>query len=145
MTIATHARQTREANFRHDLIDTQGNSQAIALIRGEDKERERLLDSFKAIIATYAQQTAAWKQIQIFTSGYSVTSMALPILVASPRYIASAISLGMLMQSVQAFQHLVSALSWPVDNMAQIAKWRTSVERVLGLVNALENVDEQLK
>jgi vitamin B12/bleomycin/antimicrobial peptide transport system ATP-binding/permease protein len=146
MTQATHARQTKEANFRHDLIDTQGNSQAIALIRSEDKERERLLDSFKAIIATYAQQTAAWKQIQIFTSGYSVTSMALPILVASPRYIASAISLGMLMQSVQAFQHMVSALSWPVDNMAQIAKWRTSVERVLGLVNALDRVEgEQIK
>jgi vitamin B12/bleomycin/antimicrobial peptide transport system ATP-binding/permease protein len=144
MTEATHARQTKEAIFRHDLIDTQGNSQAIALIRGEDKEQERLLDSFRAIIATYAQQTAAWKQIQIFTSGYSITSMALPILVASPRYIAGAISLGMLMQSVQAFQHMVSALSWPVDNMAQIAKWRTSVERVLGLVNALEHLEHDI-
>jgi vitamin B12/bleomycin/antimicrobial peptide transport system ATP-binding/permease protein len=141
MTYATHSRQTKEADFRHVLIDTQLNSQAVALNRGEDKEQERLLDSFQAIIATYAQQTSAWKQIQIFTSGYSVTSMALPILVASPRYIADAISLGMLMQSVQAFQHLVSALSWPVDNMAQIAKWRTSVERVLSLVNALERLD----
>ena len=144
MTVATHARQTKEADFRHDLIDTQGNSQAIALIRGETKEKERLLDSFQAIIATYAQQTAAWKQIQIFTSGYSITSMALPILVASPRYIAGAISLGMLMQSVQAFQHMVSALSWPVDNMAQIAKWRTSVERVLGLVNALDHLEQDI-
>lgn len=141
MTEATHARQTKEAIFRHDLIDTQGNSQAIALIRGENKEQERLLDSFQAIIATYAQQTAAWKKIQIFTSGYSVTSMALPILVGAPRYIVGAISLGMLMQSVQAFQHMVSALSWPVDNMAQIAKWRTSVERILGLVNALEHLE----
>ena len=141
MTEATHARQTKEAIFRHDLIDTQGNSQAIALIRGENKEQERLLDSFQAIIATYAQQTAAWKKIQIFTSGYSVTSMALPILVGAPRYIVGAISLGMLMQSVQAFQHMVSALSWPVDNMAQIAKWRTSVERILGLVNALDHLE----
>jgi putative ATP-binding cassette transporter len=144
MTEATHARQTKEAIFRHDLIDTQGNSQAIALIRGENKEQERLLGSFQAIIATYAQQTAAWKQIQIFTSGYSITSMALPILVGSPRYIAGAISLGMLMQSVQAFQHMVSALSWPIDNMAQIAKWRTSVERVLGLVNALDHLEHDI-
>jgi vitamin B12/bleomycin/antimicrobial peptide transport system ATP-binding/permease protein len=144
MTTATHARQTKEANFRHDLIDSQKNSQAIALIRGEQQEQGHLLDSFRAIIATYAQQTVAWKQIQIFTSGYSVTSMALPILVASPRYIAGAISLGMLMQSVQAFQHMVSALSWPVDNMAQIAKWRTSVERVLGLANALDHLEHDL-
>jgi vitamin B12/bleomycin/antimicrobial peptide transport system ATP-binding/permease protein len=144
MTEATHARQTKEANFRHELIDIQANSQAIALIRGENKEQERLFDSFQAIIATYAQQTTAWKQIQSFTSGYSVTSMALPILVASPRYIVGAISLGMLMQSVQAFQHMVSALSWPVDNMAQIAKWRTSVERVVGLVNALEHLEHDI-
>ncbi|NOT13047.1 MAG: ABC transporter ATP-binding protein/permease [Methylococcaceae bacterium] len=144
MTAATHARQTKEAIFRHDLIDSQRNSQAIALIRGESKEQERLLDAFQAIIETYAQQTVAWKQIQIFTSGYSITSMALPILVGSPRYIVGAISLGMLMQSVQAFQHMVSALSWPVDNMAQIAKWRTSVERVLGLVNALDHLQNDI-
>ena len=144
MTAATHARQTKEAIFRHELIDTQENSQAIALIRGETKEQERLLDAFQAIIATYALQTAAWKKIQMFTSGYSISSMALPILVGSPRYIAGAISLGMLMQSVQAFQHMVSALSWPVDNMAQIAKWRTSVERVLGLVNALDYLEHDI-
>jgi len=144
MTKATHARQTKEAIFRHDLIDIQGNSQAIALIDGGNKELERLLESFQAIIATYAEQTAAWKKIQIFSSGYSITSMALPILVGSPRYIAGAISLGMLMQSVQAFEHLVSALSWPVNNMAQIAKWRTSIERVVGLVNALDHIEHDI-
>jgi putative ATP-binding cassette transporter len=144
MTSATHARQTTEANFRHDLIDIQQNSQAIALIRGEVKEQERLLDSLHAIVDTYALQTSAWKRIQIFSSGYSITSMALPVLVAAPRYIVGAISLGLLIQSVQAFQHMVSALSWPVDNMAQIAKWRTSVERVIGLVSALDNLDDDI-
>jgi len=144
MTSATHSRQTQEANFRHDLIDIQNHSQAIAFIRGESNEKERLLDSFRAIIASYAEQTSAWIRIQIFTSGYSVASMALPILVASPRYIAGAISLGMLIQSVQAFQHMVSALSWPVDNMAQIATWRTSVERVLGFMNALDHLESDI-
>ncbi len=48
------------------------------------------------------------------------------------------------MQSVQSFQQLVSALSWPVNNMAGIAKWRTSVERVLGLVNALDDLDHDI-
>jgi putative ATP-binding cassette transporter len=138
MTSATHARQTREANFRHDLIDIQNNSGAAAPNRGENIEQERLLASFRAVVVSYAQQTSAWIRIQLFASGYSVASMALPILVASPRYIAGAISLGMLIQSAQAFQHMVSALSWPVDNMPQIAKWRTSVERVLGLVNTVE-------
>jgi putative ATP-binding cassette transporter len=136
MTSATHARQNQEANFRHDLIESQTHFHSSPVLRDEGhNEQTRLLDSFRAVIVSYAEETAAWIRIQIFTSGYSVASMALPILVASPRYIAGAISLGMLIQSVQAFQHMVSALSWPVDNMAQIAKWRTSVERVLGLIN----------
>lgn len=144
LTVATNARQTEEANYRHDLITAQENSQAIALIHGESDERERFITAFKAIIATYQQQTAAWTRIQIFSSGYSVTSMALPILAASPRYVAGAITLGTLMQSVQAFGHMVSALSWPVNNMAQIAKWRTSVERVSSLVKALDELDHDI-
>jgi putative ATP-binding cassette transporter len=70
--------------------------------------------------------------------------MGLPILVAAPRYILGAISLGTLMQSVQAFQQLVSALSWPVNNLAGIASWRASVERVLGLVKALDELDHDI-
>ncbi|WP_394753305.1 ABC transporter ATP-binding protein/permease [Crenothrix sp.] len=145
LTVATNARQTEEANYRHELIKAHENSQAIALIHGEDNEQERFIDSFRAIIATYQQQTAAWTRIQIFTSGYSVISMALPILAASPRYITGAITLGTLMQSVQAFGHMVSALSWPVNNMAEIAKWRTSFERVVNLVKALDELDQDIE
>jgi vitamin B12/bleomycin/antimicrobial peptide transport system ATP-binding/permease protein len=144
MTQATHVRQTQEAKYRYALIKAQENSKAIALNNDEANEQERLYGSFQAIIATYRQQTAAWKQIQIFTSGYSIVSMALPIMTVSPRYIAGAITLGALMQSIQAFEQMVSALSWPVNNIAQLAKWRTSVERVLGLVNAMDELDRNV-
>jgi vitamin B12/bleomycin/antimicrobial peptide transport system ATP-binding/permease protein len=144
LTQATNMRQSEEANYRHGLIKAQENSQAIALIQGESNEQVRFLASFQAIVAAYKEQTAAWKQIQMFTTGYSVTTMALPVLAASPRYIVGAISLGTLMQSVQAFQHLVSALSWPVNSMAEIANWRASVERVLGLVKALDDLDHDI-
>jgi vitamin B12/bleomycin/antimicrobial peptide transport system ATP-binding/permease protein len=144
LTRATNARQSEEANYRHDLIKAQENSQAIALIQGEVNEQERILGSFQTIIAAYQQQTVAWKQIQMFTTGYSVASMALPILAASPRYIVGSISLGTLMQSVQAFQQMVSALSWPVNSMAEIANWRASVERVLGLVKALDGLEHDI-
>jgi vitamin B12/bleomycin/antimicrobial peptide transport system ATP-binding/permease protein len=144
LTEATNARQTEEADYRYVLIKAQENSSAIALIKGEEAEQKRFNISFQAIIETYAQQTAAWKQIQIFSSGYSIISMALPILVAAPRYIIGVITLGTLMQSVQAFQHMVSALSWPANNLPEIANWRASVERVLGLVKALEELDHDI-
>ena len=80
----------------------------------------------------------------MFGTGYSMLSMAFPVLISSPRYITGAITLGALIQSAQAFQHMVSALSWPVDSAGAIAEWRASVERVLGLLNSLEKLDQQL-
>ncbi len=144
LTASTNARQTEEANYRYSLIKAQENSPSIALIHGEENEQKRFKHSFQSIIDTYEQQTDAWKQIMMFTSGYSIASMGLPILVAAPRYIFGAISLGTLMQSVQAFQQLTSALSWPVNNMAGIAGWRASVERVLGLVKSLDELENDI-
>ncbi len=144
LTAATNARQSKEANYRSGLIKAQEHAQAIAIIHGENDEQKQFKYSFRDIVNTYALQTAAWKQIVVFTSGYSVTSMGLPILVAAPRYIVGTITLGTLMQSVQAFQQMVAALSWPVNNLAGLASWRASVERVLSLVKALDDLENDI-
>jgi putative ATP-binding cassette transporter len=141
---ATDTRQTMEANFRFGLVKARENSQAIALIRGETNEQRRLNALFQDVTDAYDRQTHAWAHILMFTSGYSVLSMAFPILVSAPRFILGSISLGALIQSVQAFQHVASALSWPVDNMAGVAQWRASVERVLGLVKALDDLEQEI-
>jgi len=140
----TDARQTMEANFRFALATAREHAQAIALIHGECSENNRFHKLFIAITKAFQQQTNAWRTILMFSSGYSVLSMAFPILVSAPRYILGSITLGSLMQSAQAFQHMVSALSWPVDNMPAVAQWRASVERVLGLMDALTVLEEEI-
>ena len=144
LTKMTNAMQTAEANFRFGLVKARENSQAIALIHGEVNEQQRFLGLFQKLTSVYNRQTHAWANILLFNSGYSILSMAFPILIAAPRYILGSITLGALMQSAQAFQHMVSSLSWPVNNMAGIAQWRASVERVLGLVKALEDLEEEI-
>ena len=144
LTRTTNAMQTVEANFRFGLVKARENSQAIALIHGEANEQKRFLGLFQAITDVYDRQTHAWANILLFNSGYSVLSMAFPVLIAAPRYILGSITLGALMQSVQAFQQMSAALSWPVNNMAGIAQWRASVERVLGLVKALEDLEQEI-
>lgn len=144
LTKATNAKQSAEANYRFGLVKVRENAQAIALIRGENNEQQRLNTLFAQITHTFQQQTRAWQQITLFTSGYSILSMAFPILLSSPRYILGSITLGALMQSAQAFQQMASALSWPVDNMAGIAQWRASVERILSLVKALDDLEQKI-
>ncbi len=144
LTEATHARQAEEANFRFALVRAREHSEAIALVRGETDERRRFSSLFLGIVEAWNRQTKAFADILLFTSGYSVLSMAFPVLAASPRYIAGAITLGALVQSTQAFQQMVAALSFPVDNLTKMAEWRASVERVLGLAKALENLQEDI-
>jgi putative ATP-binding cassette transporter len=141
---ATDIRQTVEANFRSGLVGAKERSRTIALTRNETDERRRLIDLFHGIVRAWQRQTRALTRILLFTSGYSVISTAFPILVSAPRYILGSITLGALMQSAQAFQHMVAALSWPVDNLAKGAEWRASVERVLGLVQALRGLEDDV-
>jgi putative ATP-binding cassette transporter len=136
--------QTVEANFRFGLVKARENSQAIALIHGETNEQARFHRLFQAIAGVYDRQTQAFANILLFNSGYSVLSMAFPILVAAPRYVLGSITLGALMQSVQVFQQMSAALSWPVNNMPALAQWRASVERVLALVQALDDLEQEI-
>ena len=143
-TLATDARQTVEANFRFGLVTARENSLAIALVHGEANEQSRFIELFKNIVHAWQRQTLAWSHLFMLTSGYSGLSMAFPILVSAPRYITGSISLGAWMQSAQAFQQTAGALSWPVDNMAKVAEWRASVERVLGLINGLDQLEQEI-
>ena len=144
LTGATDARQSAEANFRASLLEAHENSQAIALIHAESCERDQFRALFAKLREVWNTQSKAWRNILMFGTAYSDLSMAFPILVAAPRYILGKIPLGTLMQSAQAFQHLSSALSWPVNNAGGIAEWRASVERILGLLHTLDHLDDEL-
>jgi putative ATP-binding cassette transporter len=141
---AMDKRQTAEANFRFSLVRARENSEAIALVKGETDERRRFKSLFTGVVAAWQRQSVGLMRLFLFTSAYSVLATAFPVLVNSPRYIAGAITLGVLMQTAQAFQQVAAALSWPVDNLSKLAEWRASVERVLSLYGALQDLKEDV-
>ncbi|MEO0035474.1 MAG: hypothetical protein RLZZ501_1497 [Pseudomonadota bacterium] len=137
---ATDLRQTAEANFRFGLVHARENAEAIALVHGESGERRRFTDLFRGIEGAWQRQTRGMVYLSLFSTGYTVVSAALPILLVAPRYMSGAATLGQTMQSAMAFQQLAGALSWPVDNMQKMAEWRASAERVLSLRDALDSL-----
>lgn len=141
---AVNRRQSYEADFRFGLARVRENAQSIALLHGESGEREQLTGLFEGVRRGWLGQTRALANMMVFSASYSVLSAAFPILVAAPRYISGAISLGVLMQTAQAFQQTVAALSWPIDNLPRAAEWKASVERVLGLQDALARLDAEI-
>jgi putative ATP-binding cassette transporter len=139
---AQNLRQTTEADFRFGLARARENSLQVALLRGEASENHTLRAIFRKAVRSWNLQTRALVNLFYFSSTWWVLSQVFPILVASPRYLAGTITLGVLMQTAQAFQQVVGAMSWPVDNVSRVAEWRASAERVLNLHDAIGTVTE---
>ena len=141
---ASNLRQTLEANFRFGLARAREYSESIALIGGDADERAHLSELLRGVRVGWQRQTYGLTRIILFTTAYSVLASPFPLLVAAPRYIWGLITLGTLMQTAQAFQQVTAALSFPVDNLSNIAQWRASVERVMALQNALAGLETKL-
>ncbi|MBI5121511.1 MAG: ABC transporter ATP-binding protein/permease [Rhodospirillales bacterium] len=141
---AANQRQTAEADFRYSLVHAREKSLPIALLRGERHERGIFSWLFKMAAIAWDKQTQALTFLFMFTSAWSILAAVFPIMIAAPRYIAHVITLGVLMQTAQAFQQMVAALSWPIDNFAGMAAWRASVERVQHLHHSLDHLADRI-
>jgi putative ATP-binding cassette transporter len=138
---ATNRLQNAEATYRFGLSRVREHAEAIALMRGEGLERQGAARRFLQVVRGWHKQSMAYLGLITFGTGYGSLLPVLPILVAAPQYIAGTMTLGLLMQAAQAFQQLTSSLSWPVDNIGEIARCRASAERVLSLYEDMQSLD----
>lgn len=139
----TNRLQAVEANFRYGLARAREHSEAIALMHGERYERRGADRLFAEVGRGWNLQTVAYLGIVSFSTGYGTLLPVFPILIAAPQYIAGAMSLGLLMQAAQAFQRLTSALSWPVDNLGDLARCRASIDRIVALYQDMEALEQR--
>jgi len=127
-----------EADFRFSLVRVRENAEGVALYRGESSESASLRARFERIRANWWEIIRFMKRLTAFTVGYNQVAIVFPFIVALPRYFAGVISLGQLMQIASAFGQVQSSLSWFVNNYADLAVWKASVDRLLTFNHALE-------
>jgi putative ATP-binding cassette transporter len=132
--IALNFNQQRfEADFRFNLVRVRENAEQIALLEGEQFERQRLLMRFSSVIANWFGIMARQKRLTFFTNGFNQLAIVLPYFVASPAYFANQIQLGGLMQIASTFSNLQTALSFFVDvTYLRFAEWRAVIARLEG-------------
>ncbi|MCC8429737.1 ABC transporter ATP-binding protein/permease [Reyranella aquatilis] len=139
---AGNIRQSREADFRSGLTRAREHAEGIALMRGEDDERERLRGSLFDLRTAWNVQTRGQGNLSLLTSSLAYLAPIVPLIVALPRYLGGEIALGGLMQTAQAFSSVQWALSWLIDNFPKFAEWRASTDRVVHLHVALTDLEE---
>jgi len=142
MITANVLQNKAEADYRFALMRLRENSEGVALIRGEEDERNGLAGFFAAVYGATKYLMRTQRRLMWLTSAYGMVGMVYPTLVASPLYFAGTMSLGGLMQTGAAFGQVQSGLNWFVDNFPRLAEWRSHLARVLEFEAALHTKGE---
>jgi vitamin B12/bleomycin/antimicrobial peptide transport system ATP-binding/permease protein len=130
-------RQRLEADLRFNLVRVRENSEQIALLRGEQTERGRLLDRFGRIIDNWHAIMTRTRKVVFFTTGAGQAAIIFPFVVASPAYFAARVQLGVLIQTAEAFGNVRAALSFFADSYRELAEWRAITARLSGFEAAV--------
>lgn len=137
MVAANLLRNEVESDHRFALVRLRESSEGIALIRGEKDESRNLGNAFDRVVDVMRDLLRSERRLMWLTSAYGMLLSVFPVLVASPRYFAGAITLGGLMQIAGAFAEVTRSLNWFVDNFPRLADWQSHVDRVIDLEDTL--------
>ena len=124
--------QQYEADFRFSLVRVRENSEQIALLHGDEAERERLLVRFGRVVDNWLAIMSRTKKLTAFTASYSQASVIFPYILVAPAYFAEKIQLGGMMQTGSAFSSVQGALSFFITIYRQLAEWQAVVNRLDG-------------
>jgi putative ATP-binding cassette transporter len=131
--VALNFQQQRyEADFRFNLVRVRENSEQIALLDGDEAERDRLLMRFGNVVGNWYALMTRQKKLTFFTASYSQAAIVFPFIMVSPAYFANKVQLGGLMQTANAFGQVQSALSVFVTLYRNLAEWSAVIERLSG-------------
>ncbi len=138
LTAINYQQQRYEADFRFFLVRLRENAEQVALYQGSGAEEKNLQGSFARIRENWALIMQYTKRLTLVTSSYGQLALIFPILAASPRYFAGALTLGVLFQMSNAFGQVSDSLSWFVGNYGTLATWRATMDRLREFLRVIE-------
>jgi putative ATP-binding cassette transporter len=137
----TEAKNTGEARLRYELTRVRESAENIALIGGDDDERERLKETFEDLARRWVRVIIQQARMTWISYSNLVLAPAVPLLLGAPKYLNGELSLGELMQVATAFTQTQVALNWLVDNAIRLAEWFASAQRVTELAEAIDELE----
>jgi putative ATP-binding cassette transporter len=144
VTVSENKNQA-EAEYRYVLTRLSENGESIAVLGGEEEERNTVDRSLGNVLRRWRDICFQTMRTTIVsqTSGY--IAPVLPILLCAPKFLEGTMTLGEVMQAASAFTIVQAAFNWLVDNYPRLADWTASARRVASLMvslDALERAEE---
>jgi vitamin B12/bleomycin/antimicrobial peptide transport system ATP-binding/permease protein len=137
-------RQRCEADFRFSLVRLRENAERIAIYGGEQVELGVFNRRYQSIFENFWQIMKRQRILGWFTSGYSQVAPIFPMVLIAPHYFAKTITLGGLMQVVNAFANVHNSLSFIISSYPDIAALQAVTERLSTFDKRLLAIREQM-
>jgi vitamin B12/bleomycin/antimicrobial peptide transport system ATP-binding/permease protein len=140
VTVSENKNQS-EAEFRYVLTRLSENGESIAVLGGEDEERNAVNASLRNVLRRWRDICWQTMRTTIVSQTSSYVAPVLPVLLCAPKFLDGSMSLGEVMQAASAFTIVQSAFNWLVDNYPRLADWTASARRVSSLMVSLDNLE----
>jgi len=130
-----------EAEFRYTLTRVRENGESIALLGGEDEERDGIDRTFANVLRQWARLAGQHVRTTLVSQGSSLIAPVVPLLLCAPKFLDSSMSLGQVMQAASAFTIVQSAFGWLVDHYPSLADWNACARRIASLMMSLDGLE----
>ncbi len=140
ITVSEQKNQS-EAELRYLLTRLRENGESIALIQGEEEERQGVDRSLGAVLRCWRSICYQTMKTTFVSSSSGFIAPVLPIILCAPKYLDGSMSLGQVMQAASAFTTVQIAFNWLVDNYPKLADWTASARRAASLMVSLDGLE----
>jgi putative ATP-binding cassette transporter len=130
-----------EAEFRYTLTRVRENGESIALLGGEEEERDGIDKTFANVLRQWARLAGQHMRTTLVSQGSSLIAPVVPILLCAPKFLDGSMTLGQVMQAASAFTIVQSAFGWLVDNYPRLADWNACARRIASLMLSLDGLE----
>lgn len=130
-----------EADFRYTLTRVRENGESIALLGGEEEEREGIDRNFTNVLRQWARLAGQHMRTTLVSQGSSLVAPVVPLLLCAPKFLDGSMTLGQVMQAASAFTIVQSAFGWLVDNYPRLADWNACARRIASLMMSLDGLE----
>jgi len=130
-----------EAEYRYTLTRVRENGESIALLGGEEEERDGIDKTFSNVLRQWARLAGQHMRTTLVSQGSSLIAPVVPLLLCAPKFLDGSMSLGQVMQAASAFTIVQTAFGWLVDNYPRLADWNACARRIASLMMSLDGLE----
>src|SRR6266446_8672762 len=92
-----------EAEYRYTLTRVRENGESIALLGGEQEERDGIDRTFGKVLRQWARLAGQHMRTTLVSQGSNLIAPVVPVLLCAPKFLDGSMTLGQVMQAASAF------------------------------------------